>query len=75
LSDPTYIVGIDLGTTNCVVAYTEARVDETEEPEIRVFEIPQLVGPGSLGNSEILPSFLLLPGPHDVPKGGLKVLG
>ena len=73
MSDPVYIIGIDLGTTNCVVTYTEARADETEEPEIRVFETPQLVGPGSLGTSEILPSFLLLPGPHDVPKGGLKV--
>ena len=73
MSDPVYIIGIDLGTTNCVVAYTEARVDENEEPEIRVFQIPQLVGPGSLGTSEILPSFLLLPGPHDVPEGGLKV--
>ena len=73
MSDPTYIVGIDLGTTNCVVAYTEAHVDEYKEPEIRVFEIPQLVAPGSLGANEILPSFLLLPGPHDVPKGGLKV--
>ena len=73
MSDPVYIIGIDLGTTNCVVAYTEARADENEEPEIRVFEIPQLVGPGSLGTNEILPSFVLLPGPHDVPKGGLKV--
>jgi len=73
LSDPIYIIGIDLGTTNSVVAYTEVPIDESEEPRIRVFKIPQLVAPGSLGENDILPSFLLLPGPHDVPEGGLKV--
>ncbi len=73
MSDPTYIIGVDLGTTNCVVAYTEAQIDEYEEPQIRVLEIPQLVAPGSVGKDEILPSFVLLPGPHDVPEGGLKV--
>ena len=73
MSDPTYIIGIDLGTTNSVVAYTDARVDEYDEPDIRIFEVPQLVAPGSLKGSEILPSFILLPGPHDVPKGGLEL--
>jgi hypothetical protein len=73
LSDPIYLIGIDLGTTNSVVAYTEAQVDEYDEPQIRVFEIPQLVAPGSVGKREILPSFVLLPGPHDVPDGSLKL--
>ena len=73
MSDPTYIIGIDLGTTNSVVAYTEARVDEYDEPDIRIFEVPQLVAPGSLKGSTILPSFILLPGSHDVPEGGLEL--
>jgi len=73
VSDPTYIIGIDLGTTNSVVAYTEARVDEYDEPDIRIFEVPQLVAPGSLKGSTILPSFILLPGSHDVPEGGLEL--
>ena len=73
VSDPTYIIGIDLGTTNSVVAYTEAQVDEYDEPDIRIFEVPQLVAPGSLKGSTILPSFILLPGPHDVPEGGLEL--
>ena len=71
--DPTYVVGIDLGTTNSVVAYTEARTNDEEEPHIRIFKIPQLMAAGSLGESSTLPSFLLLPGPHDVPEGGLAL--
>ncbi len=69
----TYVVGIDLGTTNSVVAYTEARAHEETEPHIRIFKIPQLVAAGSLGESSTLPSFLLLPGPHDVAEDGLAL--
>ena len=71
--DATYVVGIDLGTTNSVVAYTEARADDEKEPNIRIFKIPQLVAAGSLGESDVLPSFLLLPGPHDVPEDALAL--
>jgi hypothetical protein len=71
--DPTYLVGIDLGTTNSVVAYTEALVSDETEPHIRIFKIPQLVAAGALGESSALPSFLLLPGPHDVPEDGLAL--
>ncbi len=73
MTEPTYIVGIDLGTTNSVVAYTDAQVESETEPPIRIFEIPQLAGPGSVENSATLPSFVLLPGPHDVPQGALEV--
>ncbi len=73
MSDPTYIVGIDLGTTHCVVAYTEADAPEHETPEIRLFDIPQVVNPGEVQARPLLPSFLLLPGPHDVPEGGLAL--
>jgi len=71
--DQKYIIGIDLGTTNSVVAYTEAEINETETPEIHIFKIPQLVGAGSIGEREFLPSFLLLPGLHDIAKGELSV--
>lgn len=73
MSDPAYIIGIDLGTTNSVVAYTEADAGESEESHIRIFKIPQLVGPGSTAERDMLPSFVLLPGAHDVPAGGLSV--
>lgn len=73
MSDPKFIVGIDLGTTHCVVAYTRADVAEDEKPELQVFSILQVVSPGEVKAQPLLPSFLLLPGPHDVPEGGLAV--
>jgi len=73
LDKPSYIVGIDLGTTNSVVAYTEAEVEETGFPEIHVFKIPQLVGPGSIAERPVLPSFVLVPGLHDLPPGALAL--
>jgi molecular chaperone DnaK (HSP70) len=72
LSEPVYIIGIDLGTTNSVVAYTEIR-SESGQPGIHTLKIPQLVGPGSVAPSEVLPSFVLLPGPHDVPPDAMSL--
>jgi molecular chaperone DnaK (HSP70) len=73
MSEPKYIVGIDLGTTNTVLAYTEAQAPEHGAPEIRVFAVPQLVAPGELQPQPLLPSFLYLPGPHDAPEGSLAL--
>lgn len=73
LSSSKYIVGIDLGTTHCVVAFTKADVDPLETPEIHLFEIPQVVSPGEVKALPLLPSFLFLPGPHDVPEGALAL--
>jgi hypothetical protein len=73
LSDPAYIIGIDLGTTNSVVAYTEAQFRKGEKAEIRVLEIPQLTDAGVVEQQPLLPSFILLPSPHDVPPDGLKL--
>ena len=63
-----FVVGIDLGTTNCALAWID-----TAEPEetLRVhrLEIPQLVGPGEVAARTLLPSFLYLPGEVDFPAG------
>ena len=59
-----YIVGIDLGTTNTVVAWTDAEKDETSR--INVFKIPQLTEAGVLETRESLPSFLYLKESHEV---------
>ncbi len=65
-----YIVGIDLGTTNCAVAY----VDTTEEQlPIRILPIQQVVEPGVLGDRELLPSFLYLAAGHEVPPDSLDL--
>jgi molecular chaperone DnaK (HSP70) len=58
-----YSVGIDLGTTNSVIAYT--RLDQTlepgEVPELTLLPIPQIVAPGQVEARMSLPSFLYLP--------------
>ena len=69
-----YLIGIDLGTTNSAVAYVELRAgkaksSQTGPPVIRHFPIPQLVAPGQVAARELLPSFLYLPGEHDLLPG------
>jgi molecular chaperone DnaK (HSP70) len=71
--DPTYIIGIDLGTTNSVVSYVPVNTEEGKHPDIRLFKVPQLTAPGAMEERETLPSFVLLPGAHDVPADGLKL--
>ena len=65
-----YLIGIDLGTTNSALAYIDTqRRSKRAQPEIQTFAIPQLVAPGELADRPLLPSFLYLPGPHDLPAG------
>jgi len=58
-----YLIGIDLGTTNTAVAYVDTGA---ADPRVRVFEVPQLVAPGEVGPRRQLPSFVYLPGEHDL---------
>lgn len=53
-----YIIGIDLGTTNSTLAYTEA---DEESFEIKQFLIPQITSTGTQGDDQSLPSFIYLP--------------
>ncbi|MGA2958242.1 MAG: Hsp70 family protein [Thermodesulfobacteriota bacterium] len=73
LSDPQYIIGIDLGTTHSVLAYTAAQTPEDEEPRIQVLSIAQVVNCEEVIAQPLLPSFLFLPGPHDAPPGALAL--
>lgn len=51
-----FFVGIDLGTTNTVVAY--APISEKNNPQSRnIFAIEQLVAPGEVAKRPMLPSF------------------
>jgi molecular chaperone DnaK (HSP70) len=49
------LVGIDLGTTNSALAWTGPR------GPIRIFDVPQLVASGEVGQAPTLPSFLYFP--------------
>src|SRR5262249_2184503 len=65
-----YLIGIDLGTTNSALAYIDLQPKPRGgRPEVHSFPIPQLIGPGQVGQRPLLPSFLYLPGPHDLPAG------
>ena len=70
-----YLIGIDLGTTNSALAYIELRgaKAKTTAPKIRHFPIPQLVAAGETAPRELLPSFLYLPGTHDLPSGAASL--
>lgn len=73
MSDAKYIIGIDLGTTHCVLAYAAASPEAAEALDVRTFSIPQVVSPGEVRGQALLPSFVFLPGPHDVPPGALAL--
>ena len=68
-----YVIGIDLGTTNCALAYAPEGADPHEQPPVSLFEVPQLVNPGELRDEPLLPSFLYLPGPSDFPAGSIAL--
>ncbi len=56
MASPRFLVGIDLGTTNTVVAYCEI-TDNLEQSEVSLFDIDQLFGPGEVVRKPLLPSF------------------
>ena len=51
-----YSVGIDLGTTHCVLSYADITDIESAEFSQQVMAIPQLFNPGLVENSFQLPS-------------------
>jgi len=77
---PRYLIGIDLGTTNSVVAYIDAHIDanvDTQEvadvgSPIRVFPVPQLVGHGEVCTLPALPSFLYFPTEDELSAGAVS---
>lgn len=53
-----FFVGIDLGTTHCVLSYARNSGDEDEVFTQQVMAIPQLTAPGMVEDKTQLPSFL-----------------
>ncbi len=66
---PWFSVGIDLGTTHCVLSY--AKLDGVEDAEFsqQVMAIPQLTAPGSVEDKLQLPSFLYLAHSAEIAEG------
>ncbi|MBN9120195.1 MAG: Hsp70 family protein [Planctomycetes bacterium] len=68
-----YLVGIDLGTTNIAVAYVDAASRAVGGPRLHTFHIPQVVAAGQVQEHDLLPSFLYIPGPHDLAPGAIDL--
>ena len=65
-----YVVGIDLGTTNSVVAFVP--IEEDDAP-ITVLALPQLTAPGAIEERPLLPSFLYLPADKEFSAAALRL--
>ncbi|MCG3764619.1 molecular chaperone DnaK [Vibrio cincinnatiensis] len=72
MGSPRFLVGIDLGTTNTVVAFCEI-TDNLSQSEITLFPIDQLVGPGEVVRKPLLPSFRYHPAHGQVSSADLTL--
>ncbi|WP_217555328.1 Hsp70 family protein [Vibrio metschnikovii] len=72
MTSPRFLVGIDLGTTNTVVAYCELTTDLLHSP-VALFEIDQLIGPGEVVRRPLLPSFRYHPAAAQVNAADLTL--
>ncbi len=68
-----YIIGIDLGTTNCAVSYVDLLAGDESKERIRIFKIKQLTGAGEFSGLPVLPSFLYIPGKYDISGKDIKI--
>ena len=65
-----YVIGIDLGTTNSVLAFAPLDADQ---PRLELLPIPQLVAAATAESRSMLPSFLYLAAPHEAAGGALDL--
>ncbi len=68
-----YSIGIDLGTTHCVLSYLDLEKSEGNEVIQEVFPIPQLISPGVVEDKMQLPSFLYQAHPDELPESDLAL--
>ena len=65
-----FAVGIDLGTSNTALAYADL---SEQDPQVRVFEVPQLVAQEATQQRPLLPSHLYLASEHEAHAGEVLV--
>ena len=61
------IIGIDLGTTNCAVAFADP--SQGAAARVEDFPVPQLQRLGEVAPRALLPSCLYVPSEHELPPG------
>jgi molecular chaperone DnaK (HSP70) len=74
MEDRRFIIGIDLGTTNCAVSFLDTEADGLDAKRIRSFAVPQMVAPGEVSTAPVLPSFLYIPGEFDISREAIRRL-
>lgn len=67
----SFIIGIDLGTTNCALAFVEPA--EGSGARIQDFAIPQLLRPGQVDALSLLPSCLYVSSEYELPAGSTQL--
>ncbi len=67
-----FIVGIDLGTTNSVLAYSDT-AGPGDTVEVQLLDVPQLTSPGTVEARSQLPSFLLIPREEEMPAKAIRL--
>ena len=67
-----YLIGVDLGTTNSVVAYVDTEKARDADSEIHVFPVPQLAAQGEVRTLPALPSFLYFPTEDELSAGAVS---
>ncbi|MCC6587076.1 MAG: Hsp70 family protein [Bryobacterales bacterium] len=71
---PTYVIGVDLGTTNSALAYSKAAgLDPRELPPVEQFDIAQVTSPGEVRAQALLPSALYIYGDTDFPSSAVAL--
>ena len=66
----SFVVGIDLGTSNCAVASADLAA---AVPGVVDFPLPQVQRPGQVGAQPLLPSCLYVAGAHELAAGAAQL--
>ncbi len=73
-SPARFAIGIDLGTTNCAIAYSPINPDPLAAPgEVRLLSVEQLVAPATTEARPLLASFMHLGSPRDAAAKALDL--
>lgn len=70
MANSRFSIGIDLGTTNCALAYIDSL---KEGASVEILSLPQIVQPGVYEERKLLPSFLYLPQKGEFQNGALNL--
>ena len=71
MSEATYAIGIDLGTTNSALSFVPLAAEDKSAPA--VFDLPQITAAGEVGDRPLLPSFVYMPSDVELPEGSIAL--